>query len=41
MVEIRFGAKTTWVYQQEVALDVGVTLHASLDKSLAHDLLQG
>jgi D-alanine-D-alanine ligase-like ATP-grasp enzyme len=39
VLEIRLGAKTTWVYQQEVALDAGVTLRASLDKSLAHDLL--
>jgi D-alanine-D-alanine ligase-like ATP-grasp enzyme len=39
VLEIRLGAKTTWVYQQEVALDAGVTLRASLDKALAHELL--
>jgi D-alanine-D-alanine ligase-like ATP-grasp enzyme len=39
VLEIRLDTKTTWVYQQEVALDAGVTLRASLDKALAHELL--
>lgn len=39
LMEIRLGDRRTWVYQQEVALDYGVILRASLDKSLAHELL--
>jgi cyanophycin synthetase len=39
LLEIRLGERTTWVYRQEVALDHGVTLRASLEKSLAHELL--
>jgi len=39
LLEIRSGDRRTWVYQQEVALDPAVVLRASLDKSLAHELL--
>ena len=39
LLEIRLAARRTWVYQQEVSLDHAVTLRASLDKSLAHELL--
>jgi D-alanine-D-alanine ligase-like ATP-grasp enzyme len=39
LLEIRLGERKTWVYRQEVALDHGATLRASLDKSLAHELL--
>lgn len=40
VLEIRLGSRTTWVQQQEVALDPGVTLRASLDKALAYELLE-
>jgi D-alanine-D-alanine ligase-like ATP-grasp enzyme len=39
LLEIRRKERTTWVYQQEVALDPAVTIRASLDKSLVHGLL--
>jgi len=39
LLEIRLEGRTTWVYQQEVALDPAVTIRASLEKSLAHELL--
>jgi D-alanine-D-alanine ligase-like ATP-grasp enzyme len=39
LLEVRRGGQRTWVQRQEVALDHAMTLRASLEKSLAHDLL--
>jgi len=41
LLEIRLGERRTWVYRQEVALDHGITVRASLEKALAHELLTG
>ncbi len=41
LLEIRLDGRRTWAYRQEVALDSAVTLRASLEKQLAHELLTG
>jgi hypothetical protein len=41
LLEIRLDGRRTWAHRQEVALDSAVTLRASLDKRLAHELLTG
>ena len=41
LLEVTLDGRRTWVYRQEVALDHAMTLRASLDKSLAHELLTG
>jgi hypothetical protein len=39
LLEARLDGRRTWIHRQEVALDDAMTLRASLDKSLAHELL--
>jgi cyanophycin synthetase len=41
LLEIRLGGRTTWIFRQEVALDSAVTLRASRDKALIHEVMAG
>src|SRR5579885_2757021 len=39
LLEAQLGGRRAWIHRQEVGLDDAMTLRASLDKSLAHELL--